>query len=461
MRTAGTPHARLHGFLFGVRGRFIFRFCSRCLGLASFFFFGGVVSVDGFLVKRLLLPDVLLGVGPVQLKVALLLVGFLATGFEAVLVALLRHCCCVRERFVLRALGGAEAERFRVVSPTSLTMKTDIERSSMLDRTLSFIAPHEAYNLFITESIIFLDACTTRIFDEDDKTTVVEEPPSDDDTMMDEDEDDAMPTLPTNWAAVAPKPQAYTPEGMLPGSAWLDISLPLTEAAAVAHRHVMKELTPDHAHKALILFDDVERARALHTWLIAQGGCRRVLAVSRADLKRTHGFLFYPGAQCLRLPNEICPGRLYLGPASSANEQALKLLGITAVVSLLDRHFHLPDLSHHHKLIRIADTCGADLDAALRVALPFIHRELAQPNGRVLVHCEAGQSRSSSVVVAALMAMPRLAGRQSLDADDALALVREQRPIVRPNAGFMEQLRAAAWMDAAKIRALRIDATHA
>ena len=340
------------------------------------------------------------------------------------------------------------------------TPTADCERT-MSDRTLSFIAPHEAYNRFITESIIFLDACTTRTFDEDDprnKSKAVEEPPSDDGTM-DEDEDEAMPTLPTSWAAVAPKPQAYTPEGMLPGSAWLDVSLPLTEAAEVAHRHVMEELTPDHAHKALILFDEVERARALHTWLIAQG-YRRVLAVSRADLKRTHGFLFYPGAQCLRLPNEICPGRLYLGPASSANEQALKLLGITAVVSLLDRHFHLPDLNHH-KLIRIADTCGADLDAALRVALPFIHRELAQPNGRVLVHCEAGQSRSSSVVVAALMAMPRLAGRQSLDADDALALVREQRPIVRPNAGFMEQLRAAAWMDAAKIRALRIDATHA
>ena len=64
-----------------------------------------------------------------------------------------------------------------------------------------------------------------------------------------------------------------------------------------------------------------------------------------------------------------------------------------------------------HKLIRIADSQGADLDAAIAEALPFLREALLdEPDGRVLVHCEAGMSRSASIVVAALIAFPQLLG---------------------------------------------------
>ena len=88
--------------------------------------------------------------------------------------------------------------------------------------------------------------------------------------------------------------------------------------------------------------------------------------------------------------------------------------------------------------------------------------------GAVLVHCEAGQSRSATVVIAALMAnIGQLVGdgmataimRTGEDVDedvdepttglsfsDALAFVRAQRPQVRPNDGFLECLQRAAWM---------------
>ena len=74
----------------------------------------------------------------------------------------------------------------------------------------------------------------------------------------------------------------------------------------------------------------------------------------------------------------------------------------------------------------------------------------------MLVHCEAGQSRSASIVAAALMAIPCLAhGLANLEGEEAarglnwaLEFMRKQRPQVRPNDGFMEQLRRGAWMDA-------------
>jgi protein-tyrosine phosphatase len=55
-------------------------------------------------------------------------------------------------------------------------------------------------------------------------------------------------------------------------------------------------------------------------------------------------------------------------------------------------------------------------------------------NGHVLVHCLAGASRSPTVVAAFLMEVYRLSPSQ------ALAKIRESRPLVRPIVGFLDQL---------------------
>ena len=54
--------------------------------------------------------------------------------------------------------------------------------------------------------------------------------------------------------------------------------------------------------------------------------------------------------------------------------------------------------------------------------------------GRVLVHCMAGVSRSTTVTVAYLMA------REQMTMREALTAVRARRPIVGPNPGFLRQL---------------------
>jgi atypical dual specificity phosphatase len=83
----------------------------------------------------------------------------------------------------------------------------------------------------------------------------------------------------------------------------------------------------------------------------------------------------------------------------------------------------------------ILDEPGQSLSAEpFRRALQFLH-ECHDKKMRVLVHCNAGISRSCSVCVAFLMKQAHLSY------DEALALVRKTRPAARPNAGFEEQLR--------------------
>jgi dual specificity phosphatase 12 len=64
----------------------------------------------------------------------------------------------------------------------------------------------------------------------------------------------------------------------------------------------------------------------------------------------------------------------------------------------------------------------------------FIHHIL-EGEGRVLVHCVAGVSRSATIITAYLM---RLKG---LRYKAALAMLKRVRPFVTPNDGFLEQLR--------------------
>ena len=64
----------------------------------------------------------------------------------------------------------------------------------------------------------------------------------------------------------------------------------------------------------------------------------------------------------------------------------------------------------------------------------FAFIDKALKHGRVLVHCNAGISRSSSIVVAYLM------NRRRLGLSETLKLIKTARPKAQPNGGFMKQL---------------------
>merc|ERR1712083_723615 len=133
-----------------------------------------------------------------------------------------------------------------------------------------------------------------------------------------------------------------------------------------------------------------------------------------------------------------------MGSMDSVNSDALDHLNITHVVSVIDKDLHtshsalLKDVGREHLWCNIVDTETADLAPVMKSALPFIAGALSA-GGRVLVHCQHGRSRSASVVVAHVMLAC------NLGLDEAVVFVKAQRSCVRPNEGFMQQLRERRW----------------
>lgn len=82
----------------------------------------------------------------------------------------------------------------------------------------------------------------------------------------------------------------------------------------------------------------------------------------------------------------------------------------------------------------VLDTADQNILQYLPECIAFLKAALATDAGKVLVHCHAGQSRSTTVVAAYLMKRDRLGVRAALD---RIKLVRR----VEPNENFTTQLR--------------------
>ncbi|XP_036429149.1 dual specificity protein phosphatase 19a [Colossoma macropomum] len=87
-----------------------------------------------------------------------------------------------------------------------------------------------------------------------------------------------------------------------------------------------------------------------------------------------------------------------------------------------------------YKTLSILDQPDTDIISHLQECLQFIDKAKAE-KGVVLVHCNAGVSRSVSIVIGYLMS------REGHSFDDASSLVKSVRPASCPNPGFLEQLK--------------------
>eukprot|EP01116_Phalansterium_solitarium_P012721 TRINITY_DN2924_c6_g1_i2.p1 TRINITY_DN2924_c6_g1~~TRINITY_DN2924_c6_g1_i2.p1 ORF type:complete len:364 (+),score=31.33 TRINITY_DN2924_c6_g1_i2:135-1094(+) len=135
-------------------------------------------------------------------------------------------------------------------------------------------------------------------------------------------------------------------------------------------------------------------------------------------------------------PQEIVKGFLYLGSeAAATNLAVLRALGITHVlVAALELKPRFKEAFNYcHVMIR--DVPTTDLEPLLFTCVQFID-EARATNGRVLVHCVMGKSRSASVVIAYLMQT------QGLSFRDAYNRVVKLRSVVHPNIGFSTQLQS-------------------
>jgi len=87
-----------------------------------------------------------------------------------------------------------------------------------------------------------------------------------------------------------------------------------------------------------------------------------------------------------------------------------------------------------YKLIPVMDDKREDILSYFEVCFEFIDQ--GRESGGVLVHCQKGQSRSATVVVAYIMKTQK----ESLE--KALQFVKERRKCIDPNPGFLTQLEA-------------------
>ncbi|XP_053124952.1 dual specificity protein phosphatase 2 [Hemicordylus capensis] len=132
-------------------------------------------------------------------------------------------------------------------------------------------------------------------------------------------------------------------------------------------------------------------------------------------------------------PVEILPF-LYLGSSyHSSNREVLESLGITAVLNVSSscpNHFEGQFL---YKSIPVEDNHMAEISVWFQEAINFID-SVKSSGGRVLVHCQAGISRSATICLAYLIQSRRVRLEEAFD------FVKQRRGVISPNFGFMGQL---------------------
>lgn len=135
-------------------------------------------------------------------------------------------------------------------------------------------------------------------------------------------------------------------------------------------------------------------------------------------------------------------GNLYLSSVSFLNNyEEVKGRNIDCIVTVLDdwawKKFSVQEKVEHmgigtHHRISLEDDEEASLYHLLEPTMDFIKQHLQKTN--VLVHCQAGVSRSSSFVIAFLMKELNLTFLQ------AKKYARERRYCVSPNGAFEKEL---------------------
>lgn len=152
-----------------------------------------------------------------------------------------------------------------------------------------------------------------------------------------------------------------------------------------------------------------------------------------------------PGAQMQGRPpptltfdevdRSVCVG----GYLAAASPEVIHRLGVTHIIKLFADDPSYPGGSTRlpgveYLVLPAEDRPDFDISQHFPVAMRFINAA-QRSGGRVLVHCHAGVSRAPTIVLAYIMTYARLPLRLAWE------YLRDRRPVIRPNPGFVRQLR--------------------
>lgn len=133
------------------------------------------------------------------------------------------------------------------------------------------------------------------------------------------------------------------------------------------------------------------------------------------------------------VPSKITDS-IYQGNIHSAkNKEYLKSIGITHILVAGRLTIYFPN-DFIYKKYEIFDTPLEKIDKYFNDAYEFIN-EAINNNGKILIHCAAGVSRSSSFTISYLIKS------KMIKYDEAMLILKKGRKIANPNIGFQKQLR--------------------
>ena len=117
----------------------------------------------------------------------------------------------------------------------------------------------------------------------------------------------------------------------------------------------------------------------------------------------------------------------------ACDKDFLKKNGFTAIVNVTTSDNKFPD-SFEYFQVPIKDVWGENIQDYFEEAANFIE-EQKKKGGKVLVHCQAGISRSPTIVIAYMML------KQGMTYNEAYEYVRSKRKYIDPNIEFDAHLR--------------------
>ena len=136
-----------------------------------------------------------------------------------------------------------------------------------------------------------------------------------------------------------------------------------------------------------------------------------------------------------RYPSVIIPNKFYLGDMRNRQHtKLLKHLGITHIVDISRGKFDDEEL-FEILAIDLNDVPHAPINEYFDEAVEFIDNAFgADEKNRVFVHCQAGISRSTTIILAYLMK------KRGYSLYEGYKLCQRNRPKIHPNDGFLKHL---------------------
>lgn len=133
-------------------------------------------------------------------------------------------------------------------------------------------------------------------------------------------------------------------------------------------------------------------------------------------------------------PSLILENQMYLGRGEQAtNAKIISDLWLTHIINIGSEHPSPFTDRIQYLNIKLDDSPSSDLKIYFSKACQFISDALSV-GGRILVHCNLGVSRSSTIVISYLMKSRQWTLKVAHD------YVRDRRTCIRPNRGFLQQL---------------------